>query len=96
MTERTALAGPTLVGSCSFCSGALLYLLEWVAIIAAKVDAPLGAGASTRTWPAAYDRRRAAREAWAAGWFSVVLGNDKRRSRSGPRYRHESGRGSIR
>ncbi len=73
MSDRaTSTARPTLVGNRLVLLGALLYLLEWVAIIAAKVNAPLGAGASTRDLLAAYEGRVQSL-GWAAGWFSVVL-----------------------
>lgn len=73
MTDRKTTITETrpLVGNRLVLIGALLYLLEWVAIIAAKVDPPLGADASTRDLVAAYDGVQSL--AWAAGWFSVVL-----------------------
>ena len=52
-------------------SGAVLYLLEWVAIIAGSVDVPLGAAASTHDLTAAYSGHAEAL-GWAVGWFCVV------------------------
>jgi hypothetical protein len=60
------------VGNRLVLTGALLYLLEWVAIITARLDAPLGAGAPAQSVVAAYSGH-AEWFAWAAGWFSVVL-----------------------
>jgi hypothetical protein len=65
-------AGTRLVGNRLVLVGAVLYLLEWVAIIAASVDAPLGGTASTAELHSAYTGHVQG-YAWAAGWFSVVL-----------------------
>lgn len=64
--SRPAIAGNRLV-----LVGAILYLLEWVAIIGAGFDAPLGPGASTTDLLAAYHGHAEA-YGWAAGWFGVV------------------------
>ena len=66
-TRPSALVGNRLV-----LVGAVLYLLEWVAIIAASVDAPVGASVSGATLLSTYAGHADA-YAWAAGWFSVVL-----------------------
>jgi len=52
-------------------AGAVLYLLEWVAIIAAGVNVLLGAHASAHDVTAAYAGHADA-IGWAAGWFCVV------------------------
>jgi hypothetical protein len=64
--SRPALAGNRLV-----LAGAVLYLLEWVAIIVAAVGVPLGATASAHDLAAAYAGHSDAL-GWAAGWFCVV------------------------
>lgn len=61
-----------LVGNRLVLVGAILYLLEWVAIIAAHLDAPLGADTSTSHVASAYGAHPQL-WGWAAGWFSVVL-----------------------
>lgn len=61
-----------LVGNRLVLAGAVLYLLEWVAIIAGHVDAPLGAGASATAVHHSY-LGHADSLGWAAGWFAVVL-----------------------
>jgi hypothetical protein len=61
-----------LVGNRLMLIGAVLYLLEWVAIIAANVSVPLGADASRHALLTGYAGRADAL-GWAAGWFSVVL-----------------------
>ena len=66
-TERPALMGNRLV-----LAGSVLYLLEWVAIVAAHVNAPLGAEASASHVVSTYTGSADA-YGWAAGWFSVVL-----------------------
>jgi hypothetical protein len=63
---RPAIAGNKLV-----LVGAVLYLLEWVAIIGGGVDAPLGPGASGADLSSAYGGHAEA-WGWAAGWFSVA------------------------
>lgn len=52
-------------------AGAVLYLLEWVAIIGAHVGVPLGATASAHDVAASY-LAHADALGWAAGWFGVV------------------------
>jgi len=52
-------------------TGAVLYLLEWVAIVAAHLGVPLGAGAGATTVVQGYTGHVEA-FGWAAGWFSVV------------------------
>ena len=72
-TSTTATARSTaLVGNRLVLVGSVLYLLEWVAIVAASVDAPLGATASARDLVTSYVGHAEAL-GWAAGWFSVVL-----------------------
>lgn len=61
-----------LVGNRLVLIGAVVYLLEWVAIIAAHVDAPAGAESTAARVASAYTGNTDA-YAWAAGWFSVVL-----------------------
>jgi hypothetical protein len=61
-----------LVGNRMVLAGAVLYLLEWVAIVAAAIPVPLGATASGADVLAAYSGHQEAL-GWAAGWFSVVL-----------------------
>jgi hypothetical protein len=61
-----------LVGNRLVLIGAVLYLLEWVAIIAAHLDAPGGAASTAARVASAYTGNTDA-YAWAAGWFSVVL-----------------------
>ncbi len=61
-----------LVGNRLVLTGAVLYLLEWVAIIAGPVMVPVGAEASAREFVSGYQGNTTAL-AWAAGWFSVVL-----------------------
>jgi hypothetical protein len=53
--------------------GAVLYLLEWVAIIAAAPPGPFGPGASTHKIVSEYGAHVNG-AAFAAGWFAVVLG----------------------
>ena len=62
----TPVAGNRLV-----LAGALLYLLEWVAIIAAGVSIPVGATASAHAVTSAYAGHANA-IGWSAGWFCVV------------------------
>jgi hypothetical protein len=52
--------------------GAVMYLMEWVAIIAASPDAPFGPGTGPAEVIAGY-AGQAEKLGWAAGWFSVVL-----------------------
>lgn len=63
---------PQLVGNRIVLVGAVLYLLEWVAIITGNISAPLGADHSPGAVLAAY-AGHAQMFGWAAGWFSVVL-----------------------
>lgn len=69
---RSNDSGGQLVGNRLVLVGAILYLLEWVAIIAAQVDAPFGPdtapGKVLETYAGHADGL-----GWAAGWFSVVL-----------------------
>ncbi|MGH3508883.1 MAG: hypothetical protein ACRDPI_01470, partial [Nocardioidaceae bacterium] len=60
-----------LIGNRLVLAGAVLYLLEWVAIIAASVGVPVGAGVSVHDLTSAYSGHADA-IGWAAGWFSVV------------------------
>ena len=61
-----------LVGNRMVLIGALLYLLEWVAIFAANLSVPLGADATRSQLISGYVGHEDAL-GWAAGWFSVVL-----------------------
>lgn len=75
MTQRLSAlrpARPGLIGNRLVLVGAVLYLLEWVAIIPSHLDAPLGAGTSVPTVVRTYAGHPDL-WAWAAGWFSVVL-----------------------
>jgi hypothetical protein len=65
--ERTALVGNRLV-----LAGSVIYLLEWVAIVVAHLDAPLGADVSAAHVASSY-AGNADVWGWAAGWFSIVL-----------------------
>ena len=60
-------ARPQLVGNRLVLVGAVLYLLEWVAIIAAGIGAPVGAAASTQDLLTAYVGHAQAL-GWPAGW----------------------------
>lgn len=66
-TERRALVGNRLV-----LAGAVLYLLEWVAILTTHLDAPLGADVSRAHVTSSYSGS-AGSWCFAAGWFSIVL-----------------------
>lgn len=61
----------TVAGNRLVLAGAALYLLEWVAIIAAGVSVPVGATTSTHDVISAY-AGHANSIGWAAGWFCVV------------------------
>lgn len=61
-----------LVGNRLALAGAVLYLLEWVAIIAAAVNVPAPFDAASADVLKAYSGHAGA-FGWAAGWFSVVL-----------------------
>src|SRR4051794_19503397 len=61
-----------LVGNRVVLLGAVLYLLEWVAIFVANVSVPLGADATGSELISGYVGHEDAL-GWAAGWFSVVL-----------------------
>lgn len=61
-----------LVGNRLALVGAILYLLEWVAIIAAGVNVPASFDANATEVLKAYSGHAGA-YGWAAGWFSVVL-----------------------
>lgn len=63
---------PPLAGNRLVLAGAVLYLLEWVAIVAAGVGVPVGAVAGTHDLAAGYVHHADAL-GWAAGWFGVVL-----------------------
>ena len=62
----------TLRGNRLVLIGTALYLLEWVAIIAAGVAVPVGPDQSASDLSSAYEGRADAL-GWAAGWFSVTL-----------------------
>jgi hypothetical protein len=68
----STLQRPQLVGNRIVLVGAVLYLLEWVAIITGNISAPVGADHSASAALAAY-AGHAQTFGWAAGWFSVVL-----------------------
>jgi hypothetical protein len=70
--ESVVGARAPLVGNRLVLAGAVLYLLEWVAIGAGQVSAPVGGGASASALHDAYSGH-AGSLGWAAGWFSVVL-----------------------
>src|SRR3954447_6542841 len=63
--------GP-VIGNRLVLIGAVLYLLEWVAIFAANLSIPLGADATGSQLASGYVGHEDAL-GWAAGWFSVVL-----------------------
>src|SRR4051812_7235061 len=63
--------GP-VIGNRLVLIGAVLYLLEWVAILAANFSVPLGADSTESQLVSGYLGREDAL-GWAAGWFSVVL-----------------------
>jgi hypothetical protein len=68
----TVEAQPPLVGNRIVLVGAVLYLLEWVAIFVAQVAVPIGTDATGSQLVDAYAVHQDAL-GWAAGWFSVVL-----------------------
>lgn len=70
--SRSAPRPSVLAGNRLVLAGAVLYLLEWVAIVAAGVGVPLGGTASAHDVATAY-ADHADSLGWAAGWFSVVL-----------------------
>ena len=53
-------------------AGAVMYLMEWVAIIGAQVDAPYAPGTASETVLRGYVGHEDAL-GWAAGFWSVVL-----------------------
>lgn len=61
----------SLSGNRLVLTGAVLHLLEWVAIITAGVGVPLGAAATNHEVMTAYSAHAEAL-GWAAGWFCVV------------------------
>lgn len=63
---------PTVVGNRLVLAGVVLYLLEWVAIIAAHLGVPVGPSGTSGGITGAYTGHVNA-FGWAAGWFSVVL-----------------------
>jgi hypothetical protein len=69
--KSTKPTRPGIAGNKLVLVGAVLYLLEWVAIIGGGVDAPLGPGASSADLSSAY-LGHAEAWGWAAGWFSVA------------------------
>ena len=68
----TGTRDQSLTGNRWVLVGAVLYALEWVAIVGAGVGVPLGAGAPRAQVLAAYAGHADAL-GWAAGWFSLVL-----------------------
>jgi len=67
---RTARGGP--VGNRLALAGAVLYLLEWVAIIGAAPPGPFGPGTSHHSIYSSY-ATHAGGASFAAAWFAVVL-----------------------
>jgi hypothetical protein len=61
-----------LVGNRVVLIGAVLYLLEWVAIFGANLSLPLGADTTRSQLVSGYVGHEDSL-GWAAGWFSVVL-----------------------
>ncbi len=72
MTTPTTTESRALVGNRLVLAGSVLYLLEWVAIVAVSLEAPVGATSSAGKLASTYAGNADA-FAWAAGWFSVVL-----------------------
>lgn len=70
MTSSTPTR-PAIAGNKIVLVGAVLYLLEWVAIIGGGVNAPVGLGASGADLRSAYGGHAEA-WGWAAGWFSIA------------------------
>ena len=66
------LPRPPVTGNRLVLTGAVLYLLEWVAIIAGGIGVPLGGNVSAARVLDSYAGHADAL-GWAAGWFSVVL-----------------------
>jgi len=66
-SQRQALVGNRMV-----LGGAVLYLLEWAAIIGAHLGVPVGPTGTPGAIAEAYSAHVNA-FGWAAGWFSVVL-----------------------
>src|SRR5690348_12236251 len=69
--DQEAQMATPLVGNRLVLTGAVLYLLEWVAIIAAGVSVPVGATAGAHDVISAYAGHADA-IGWSAGWFCVV------------------------
>jgi len=65
-------AGTRLIGNRMVLAGAVMYLMEWVAIIGAHVDAPYPPGTASETVLRGYIGHEDA-FGWAAGFWSVVL-----------------------
>jgi hypothetical protein len=61
-----------LIGTRLALAGAVLYLLEWVAIIATSPPGPYGPGTATSELVSNY-ATHAGRAGAAAGWFAIVL-----------------------
>lgn len=72
MESTSTKVNAPLVGNRLVLSGAVLYLLEWVAIAVGHLDAPLGADVSAAHVTSSYSGS-AGMWGWAAGWFSIVL-----------------------
>ena len=70
MTEQQS--SPRLVGNRLVLAGAVLYLLEWIAIIGASIEAPSASDVSAAKVLDGYVDQQDAL-IWAAGFFSVVL-----------------------
>lgn len=70
MTEQAR--SPHLVGNRLVLAGAVLYLLEWIAIIGASMEAPSASDVSAAKVLDGYQGEQDAL-VWAAGFFSVVL-----------------------
>jgi len=72
MDDATERGGPALIGNGLALAGAILYLLEWVAIFAFSPPGPLGPDKSPGQLVTAY-ADHAGRAAASAGWFAFVL-----------------------
>ncbi len=71
-TEVGTTRGAQPVGTRLALAGAVLYLLEWVAIVAAAPPGPLGPGTAAATITSDYAGHAGA-AAVSAAWFAVVL-----------------------
>ncbi len=72
VTDARGVRRPTPIGNRLALAGAVLYLLEWVAIIAASPPGPLGPGTDATEIVDAYSEHAGA-AAVSAAWFAVCL-----------------------